>query len=114
MRSGERLGNASINSAAAPDTIGAAPDVPPKAVSPSPVPASADSDAPGAPISGLMCCVLYAGPREELLAMLPIRLMALAGDIVTLTAWLALRRDLMLFDSTCWMTSVGAKSSPPP
>ena len=45
--------NFCITSAAEPETIGAAPEVPPKGPSPVPVPASAETDAPGAPISGL-------------------------------------------------------------
>ncbi len=54
ISTGEAVGNACRSSAAEPATIGVAPDVPPKAVSPVPVPASAESDAPGAPISGLI------------------------------------------------------------
>jgi hypothetical protein len=62
----------SISKAAEPVTIGAAPEVPPKGPSPVPVPAMADTDAPGAPISGLIrvvssCC----GPREELPTTVP-------------------------------------------
>ena len=34
--------------------MGAAPEVPPKASSPVPVPAIAETDAPGAPMSGLI------------------------------------------------------------
>jgi len=45
--------------------MGAEPEVPPKAVSPVPVPCSAESEAPGAPISGLMALKLKLGPREE-------------------------------------------------
>ena len=52
--SGERFGTPARISAAAPATIGVAPEVPLNAVSPVPVPASADTEAPGAPISGLM------------------------------------------------------------
>ena len=51
---GPKLGRLWIRSAAEPEIIGVAPDVPPKDVCPVPVPASADTDAPGAPISGLM------------------------------------------------------------
>ncbi len=51
---GVREGLACSNSATEPETIGAAPEVPPKAVSPLPVPFSAETDAPGAPMSGLI------------------------------------------------------------
>ena len=51
---GERAGKACTSSAAAPDTMGAAPEVPPNASVPVPVPTSAETDAPGAPISGLI------------------------------------------------------------
>jgi len=58
--------------AAEPEIIGAAPDVPPNGPSPVPVPAMAETEAPGAPISGLIrvvfsCC----GPREELPTIVP-------------------------------------------
>ena len=52
--SGVRSGYASINNAAAPDTIGVAPEVPLKAASASPVAETAETDPPGAPISGLI------------------------------------------------------------
>jgi len=72
---------ASRTSAAAPETIGAAPDVPPNGPSPVPVPAIAETEAPGAPISGLMrvvssCC----GPRDELPTMLPASGIPTAGS----------------------------------
>src|SRR5262249_47767291 len=51
---GERFGYASSISAAAPDTIGADPDVPLNASSPVPVPTTAETEAPGAEISGLI------------------------------------------------------------
>ena len=54
ISAGEACGSASSNSAADPAIIGVAPEVPPKAASRVPVPAMADTDAPGAPISGLM------------------------------------------------------------
>ena len=51
---GERSGLACTIKAAHPETMGVAPEVPPKAVSPLPVPTSAETDAPGAPMSGLI------------------------------------------------------------
>src|SRR5687767_14596372 len=97
---GVRFGNACSSSAAAPETIGAAPDVPPNAVSTSPVPACADTDAPGAPISGLMVC-RTEGPREDVLAMLPTSGIPAVGEIVTLTASAAFSRALISLDSDC-------------
>jgi hypothetical protein len=97
---GVRFGNACSSCAAAPETIGAAPEVPPKAVSPVPVPTCADTDAPGAPISGLI--VFSAdGPREDVLAMLPTSGMPLAGEIEALTTSPAFSRALIALDSTC-------------
>ena len=93
--------------------MGAAPDVPPNAVSPLPVPASADIDAPGAPISGLMCWLLIDGPRDELATMPPTSGNAAALEMDTLTTPEA-RRALMAVDSDCWMTSEGLKFVPPP
>ena len=101
MRSGDRFGKASMSKAAAPATIGVAPDVPPKAVCPVPVPACAETDAPGAPISGLICWVLPAGPREDVLAMLPTSAMAEALENDTLTSSGAARRALIAADSDC-------------
>ena len=46
-------------------TIGVAPDVPPNASVPVPEPAIAETDAPGAPISGLIEFVGDDGPRED-------------------------------------------------
>ncbi len=46
-------------------TIGAAPDVPPNAAVPVKLPDIADTDAPGAPISGLTMLSSKRGPREE-------------------------------------------------
>ena len=51
---GERPGYFWIRSAAEPAIIGVAPDVPPNADWPVPVPATAETEAPGAPISGLI------------------------------------------------------------
>ena len=79
-----------------------------------PVPTSADTEAPGAPISGLMLCSLIDGPRDEVLAMLPTSGIAAAGEIETLTVWPAVSCALIAVDSDCWITSVGAKLSPPP
>ena len=52
MTAGVAFGNFWMSSAAAPETTGAAPEVPPKLVSSVAVPVSADSHAPGAPMSG--------------------------------------------------------------
>ena len=57
--------------AAAPVTIGAAPEVPPKAEVPVKLPESAEIDAPGAPISGLTMLSSKRGPREEVEASEP-------------------------------------------
>ena len=46
-------------------TIGAAPEVPPNAAVPVKLPDMADTDAPGAPISGLTMLSSKRGPREE-------------------------------------------------
>ena len=51
--------------AAEPVTIGAAPEVPPKAPSPVPVPLIAETEAPGAPISGLIVPVAVARPARR-------------------------------------------------
>src|SRR4030095_13246189 len=112
--SGERFGKACRISAAAPATIGDAPEVPLKAVSPVHVPTSADTEPPGAPISGLMLCPLIDGPRDELLAMLPTSGIAAAGENETLTTCPPVSCVLMLVDSNGWITSVGAKWVPPP
>ena len=39
--------------------------MPPKASDPSPLPTTAETEAPGAPISGLMTLVSIAGPRDD-------------------------------------------------
>ena len=62
---GESPGRAFSSSAAEPATIGAAPEVPPKAVVPVPVPTSAETDAPGAAMSGLIELRLNVGPRDD-------------------------------------------------
>jgi hypothetical protein len=46
-------------------TIGVAPEVPLNGVDSVAVPTSAEIDAPGAPISGLMMFVSIVGPRED-------------------------------------------------
>ena len=61
--------------------MGEAPDVPPKGETSVPVPATAETEAPGAPISGLIkvvfsCC----GPRDELLTIDPTRSITLQGS----------------------------------
>ncbi len=66
-----RVGYFALTRAAAPATIGVAPDVPPNASVPVPEPAMAETDAPGAPISGLIEFVGDDGPREDDPAMLP-------------------------------------------
>ncbi len=58
ISSGVRFGYFWSSSATEPATIGAAPEVPPKAVVPVPVPTSAETDAPGAPMSGLIALKL--------------------------------------------------------
>src|SRR4051794_16726911 len=60
-----RKGFTDFSSAAAPVTIGAAPDVPPNAAVPVKLPDMADTDAPGAPISGLTMLSSKRGPRED-------------------------------------------------
>ena len=79
---GDRPGESASKSAAEPATIGAAPEVPPKGVVTVPVPASAEIDAPGAPISGLMRLLKFIdGPREDEPTMVPMSGMPLAGSI---------------------------------
>src|SRR6188508_299203 len=65
MSAADRNGRADLISAAAPVTIGAAPEVPPKAEVAVKPPESAEIDAPGAPISGLTMLSSKRGPREE-------------------------------------------------
>mmetsp|Transcript_15137 Transcript_15137/g.36150 ORF Transcript_15137/g.36150 Transcript_15137/m.36150 type:complete len:200 (-) Transcript_15137:45-644(-) len=62
---GLHSGHACFTKAAAPATTGAAPDVPPKIDSPSPVPNSATRFPPGAANSGLIRLKLISGPRAE-------------------------------------------------
>ena len=71
--------------AAAPVTVGAAPDVPPKVVSPAPVPTSADTHAPGAPRSGFTADATCDGPREDVDTIVRSRSRNMAGSIVTVT-----------------------------
>ncbi len=88
-----------MSRAAEPDTIGAAPEVPPNGVSSVPVPASAETEAPGAPISGLIVLPLISGPRALEPTMCMISGMPKAGSMViavsgmpdlraSLSAWL--------------------------
>ncbi len=79
---GERFGCASSSNAAEPAIIGVAPEVPPNAVVPVPVPASADTDAPGAPMSGLIALSLTLGPRAELETMFFTSGAAVVGSMV--------------------------------
>src|SRR5688500_3189336 len=58
-------GHAALRTAAAPVTIGAAPDVPPNAAAPVKLPDIADTDAPGAPISGFTMLSSKRGPRDD-------------------------------------------------
>ena len=51
--------------------IGVAPEVPPNAPVPVKLPAIADTEAPGAPISGLTMLSSKRGPREEVEASEP-------------------------------------------
>src|SRR4029077_7691509 len=74
-----RVGNFDLMRAGAPETIGVAPDVPPNASVPVPEPAMAETEAPGAPISGLIELVGEDGPRAEGLATLPTRGVVRAG-----------------------------------
>src|SRR5438045_8965797 len=82
---GERWGYAWTSNAAEPATIGDAPDVPPNAVAPSPVPTSAETEAPGAAMPGLMALKLTLGPRLELDAVLRTKGMNRAVETVTFT-----------------------------
>src|SRR5215510_6174357 len=70
ISNGDARGYLSRSRAAEPAIIGVAPEVPPNAASPVPVPATAETDAPGAPISGFTVWKLMLGPRAEVLAML--------------------------------------------
>ena len=81
--------------------MGAAPDVPPNGPSPVPVPAIADTDAPGAPISGLIsvvssCC----GPRDELPTIDPANGTPTLGSNLTTVFGRPLLRRL----ATAWLT----------
>ncbi len=67
-----RDGKACMSRASDPVTIGVAPEVPPNAAMPVPEPATADTEAPGAPTSGLMSLYGEDGPRDEVLDMLPL------------------------------------------
>ena len=80
ISSGDRAGKASRRSAAEPVTIGAAPDVPPNGVVPVPVPTWAETDAPGAPISGLIRLLRLSGPRDDEPTMCPTSGTPLAGS----------------------------------
>src|SRR2546426_2457235 len=109
---GGRFGCASRIKAAEPAIIGVAPEVPPNAVVLVPVPASAETDAPGAPMSGLIAFSLTLGPRADDETMLMARGVLKAGPTLTFTgaAMFALTR----FDVACVMISVGTNVSPPP
>src|SRR4051812_32567219 len=65
------LRRASISNAAEPVTMGAAPEVPPNAAVPVKLPDIAETDAPGAPISGLTMLSSKRGPREDVEAIEP-------------------------------------------
>src|SRR6476469_9142265 len=83
ISSGERLGHAPWSRAAAPDTIGAAPAAPPNGSRPVPVPATAETEAPGAPMSGLSRLVRLDGPRDDEPTMWPTSAIPAAGSKVT-------------------------------
>ena len=109
---GVRFGCASSINAAEPAIIGVAPDVPPNEVVPVPVPASAETDAPGAPMSGLIAFSLTLGPRADDETMLPTSGVLNCGPTVTFTG--AAMFALIRFDVACVMISVGTNVSPPP
>src|SRR5262245_14309561 len=71
MSSGDSSGRAALRMAAEPVTIGAAPEVPPNAEVAVKPPDLADTDAPGAPISGLTRLSSKRGPREDVEASEP-------------------------------------------
>src|SRR6267142_1456829 len=79
---GLRLPYAPVKSAAEPVTIGAAPDVPPNGAVPVALPATAETEAPGAPISGLMRFSRLLGPRDDDPTMWPTSGIPLAGSKV--------------------------------
>ena len=76
----DRNGRAALRIAAAPETIGAAPEVPPNAAVPVKLPDIADTDAPGAPISGFTMLSSKRGPREDVEASDPASDAMLAGS----------------------------------
>src|SRR5262249_49938531 len=76
-------------------TMGAAPEVPPNGATPVPLPATADTDAPGAPISGLIRLRRLLGPRDDEPVTCPTRAMPLAGSNVT---WAPAALSFMLVD----------------
>ena len=77
-----------------------APDVPPKAVVPVPVPTSAETEAPGAPISGLRRFVFIDGPRDDELTIEPMSGTPSAGSILIVTP--AARPDRIVLASA-WL-----------
>ena len=109
-----RVGYLDLRSAAAPVTIGVAPDVPPKASVPVPDPAIAETDAPGAPISGLIWFAGEDGPRADEPTTLPTSGTLTALETLTLTTTGIASWALMALLRDCWMTMVGTKLSPPP
>src|SRR5262245_41599294 len=114
ISAGERSWWAWINNAALPATIGVDPDVPPNAVTRLPVPASAETEAPGALMSGLMALKLKLGPRAELLTTLPTNGTKTVGETAPLTVAPAESCPLNLVASARVITSVSTKVSPPP
>ena len=113
ISSGERPGKALLSSAAAPETIGVAPDVPPNPCVSVPLPLTADTEAPGAPISGLMR-FRESGPRDDVPAMLPTSLTKVALETLAVTVAGMASWSMMSSPSDCWMTTVGTNVSPPP
>src|SRR6187431_3728589 len=96
---GVRPGKALRSNAAEPATIGDAPDVPPNAWRPVAVPTSADTDAPGAPISGLTRFSIE-GPRDDDPTMTSTSGIVLAGSNRTWIVAMLFRNRL----PTDWLT----------
>src|SRR3712207_2398620 len=74
-----------LTSRAEPATIGAAPEVPLNAEVPVAVPTSAETEPPGAPISGLIMPEAIAGPRDEDPTIVPTSEIVALGSMVAVT-----------------------------
>src|SRR6185437_2251909 len=70
-------------------------------------PTTAEMEAPGAPISGLMRLKLTSGPRAEVLAMLPAREIALLSEMLAVTAAPELSAPFSTLAVVCVTTSEG-------